>query len=265
LKIWDLPTGQSQELGRPADRPLTALAVQSGGKLLAVGQGGGEPAVALWDTESLESVARIELGGAGPVVAAFSPSGQRLAAAAEGAPVLVYQQDDWRKPSLKIEGEGSDATALTFSTDESALIVAYSNGRVRFFDVASGQPQPRWIELKIIPLALCHCEEGRVLAIGTDTGEIHLWEVAAGRMRHVIKGNSGRIASLAVLADGVRLVTAGRDRDLKLWHTVSGEPITTFSGHIRQVYAVAVSPDGQTIASGGFEGDVRLWRAQAGR
>ena len=74
------------------------------------------------------------------------------------------------------------------------------------------------------------------------------------------RGGYGHAAWL--LADGVRLVTAGRDRDLKLWHTVSGEPITTFSGHIRQVYAVAVSPDGQTIASGGFEGDVRLWRSR---
>jgi WD40 repeat protein len=244
-------------------RPLTALSVQPGGKLIAAD--GGLPTVSLWDRESLKLVDQIEVPEPGVMALTFSPSGRSLAVAVRAGPVLIYEQNAWRQPRARIDAGESDVSALAYSPVESALIVAYENGQIRFFDAATATFQSHSIQLIAIPLALCPCEQGRLLAIGTDAGEIHLWDPASNQMRHVIKGHSGRVATLAVLPDGTRLVSAGRDYDLKLWDTATGEPITTLAGHMRQVFSVAVSPDGSTLASGGLEGDVRLWRATAAR
>ncbi len=263
LKIWNLETGESQELGQPIGRPLTSLSVQPDGKLIAVAGAGST--LALWDRDTLQLVDKIEGTDAGVVALAFSPSGRRLAVATQLGPILVYEQNDWRTPRLKIDKRDSNVNALVFSPDQSTIVVAYGNGGVRFFDAASAKERSRSIPVKTIPIALCHCEQGRVLAIGTDAGEIHLWDLASNQIRQVMKGHSGRINALAVMPDGVTLVSAGRDHDVTLWDTVTGERITTLAGHMRQVHSVAVSPDGNTIASGGLEGDVRIWRSKPAR
>ncbi len=263
LQVWDLETGKSQKLDQPGGLPLTTLAVQPGGKLIAVAGGG--PVVALWDHDSLELVNKIEVDDTGVVALGFSQSGGWLAVASRAGSILIYETNNWREPRSKLDKQDSDVSAVTFSSDNNSLVAAYENGQVRLFDIGSMTPQPRVIQLKSIPLALCHCEQGRLLAIGTDAGEIHLWDLVSNQMRHVIKAHSGRTASLAVLPGGATLVSGGRDQNLKLWDTATGEPITTLAGHVRQVYSVAVSPDGNTIASGGFEGDVRLWRGHPAR
>jgi WD40 repeat protein/serine/threonine protein kinase len=259
LKIWDLETDKAQDFGQAAGS-VTSMALEPGGALIATGGRG--PTVALWDRDSGELAQRIEFPGDGVAALAFSPSGRRLAVAARGGPVLVYEPDNWSEPRWKVQDD-SRATAVTFSADSSVVIVAFENGAIRFFQAADGTPQNRSIQLKTSPLAMCLCEQGRLLAIGTDAGEIHLWDLTANRVRHVLKGHSGRVATLAVLHGGTTLVSGGRDYDLKLWDTAAGEPITTLAGHARQVFSVAVSPDGHTLASGGLEGDVRLWRANA--
>jgi WD40 repeat protein/serine/threonine protein kinase len=258
LKIWDLDTGEPQELISPTGRPLTALSVQSGGTLLAAGGGG--PTVTLWDRDSLKPVDKFEAGDAGVLAVAFSPSGRLLAVSSRGGLLLIHEQGQWRKPRIDIEGLQADVGALAFTRDESLLIAACQDGSVRFFDAATGAMRNRAVPVPAVPLALCTCEQGRLLAIGTDAGEIHLWDLASSHMRHTIKGHAGRINTLAAMPDGATLVSAGRDHEVKLWDTATGEPITTLSGHVRQVFSVAVSPDGGTIASGGLEGDVRIWR-----
>lgn len=259
LKIWHLETGKSQDLSSDSPLALTAIAVQPHGTLLAAAGGGKR--VELWDRETLQQVATLELPS--PVAASlgFSPSGRVLAIAVRNGPILLYE-GDWTKPRHTIPTRNDGPTALAFTGDESLLVVAFAGGQVRFFDPATGQPQDRTLRVNARPLAICLCEEDRLLAIGTDVGEIHLWDILANRERRVFKGHSGRIASLAAFPGGKAIVSASRDRELKLWDTDSGESLTTLAGHARQVFSVAISPDGHTVASGGLEGDIRLWRSQ---
>lgn len=263
LKMWDVETGTSQDLNLDAERALRTMALQPGGKLVAVG--GPKQPVGLWDCDALKRVDEIEVAGQGVTALTFSPGGGGLAVAVRDGPLLLYEPSDWHTPRTTIEKRETNVSVLVFSPDGKELIAGYESGDVQFYVAAGGAPLGRSIQLKTVPLALCHCEQGRLLAIGTDSGDIHLWELATNRERRAVKGHSGRVTSLASMPDGVTLVSAGRDRDVKLWDTVSGEPITRLTGHVRQVFAVAISPDGKTIASGGLEGDVRLWRSQPPR
>jgi WD40 repeat protein/predicted Ser/Thr protein kinase len=260
LRIWNIDTGEFQSLAEPGGPPLTTLSVQPQGKLIAAGGGG--PLVTLWDRESRKQVDSIEATDAGVTAVSFSPSGRFLAMAVRKGPARIYALDKWREPLLEIAQTGAETQAVAISPDERTVVAAANNGTVKFFGLTIGKETRPALQTPAAAVALCYCEKGKLLAIGTSAGEIHLWEPASGQVREVIKAHSGRISALCAMPDGKTLVSSGRDRDIGLWDTATGEPITTLSKHGRQVFTVAVSPDGSTLASGGLLGDVRIWRAR---
>jgi WD40 repeat protein len=140
--------------------------------------------------------------------------------------------------------------------------MACADKSTRLFNVETGQLLPWKIPVESVPLALAWCEDGDVLAIGTSTNELQLWDVATQSRRATIKAHTSRINALSVFPDGTTLASGGRDRRLQLWDTKSGERLTTLRGHSRQFFSLDVSPDGKTVASGGLAGDVRVWRSQ---
>src|SRR5262249_8150567 len=70
-----------------------------------------------------------------------------------------------------------------------------------------------------------------------------------------------RILTVALAADGKRLVTAGAfpplPGQLTIWDVSTGKPLATVRG-IPAVRSVAFAPDGRTLACGDFQGVVRL-------
>lgn len=255
-QIWNLETGESQSFAEGPSHAAKGISLQPKGRLLA-GAGGG-PNVILWDVDSRSVVRDLPVPPTGAVAVQFSPSGQRLAVATRRGSIRIYQAADWDRPPLELPAREGKVNAFQFSVDDRLLAVASENG-VELFDANSGTAREPLIPMKSEPSSLQFCESGRVLAIGTNIGEIHLWDVPSHRVRHVIKGHTARINVLAVLPGNQTLISGGRDRQLKLWDIPSGELITPMTGHSRQVFSIAVSPDGGTIASGSLEGDIRVW------
>ncbi len=64
---------------------------------------------------------------------------------------------------------------------------------------------------------------------------------------------------VAISADGLRLVSGGRDNILRLWDTTSGAFVGQFTGHSGWITRVAISQDGRSILSGSQDTTVRLW------
>jgi len=270
LVVWDITSGMQHSAIATGDR-ITSMSAQISGELVATaGLSGSSKAlrVSLWDTRSGEMVDQVLESQFG-IAVAFSSTGQQLAIAKltdsdEGTgKILVFDSKDWSKPQFEAGEHEGVVNALAFSPDDRYIVVGYDDGKVRFIDASTGVAQDHSIYIPTIPRAFTFCESGTLLAIGTETGEIHLWDVKAQASRTVIKGHTSRINALASLPNGTTIISCGRDRALKLWDTVSGELLTTLSGHGRQIFCIAVSPSGDTIASGGLEGDIRIWRTRS--
>jgi WD40 repeat protein len=73
-------------------------------------------------------------------------------------------------------------------------------------------------ELVRKPLALS--ADGQLLAAGGPRHEVHLWDVAAGKLVAILYGHRGPIESLAFRADGTTLVSASQDNMIKVWTIV---------------------------------------------
>ena len=76
--------------------------------------------------------------------------------------------------------------------------------------------------------------------------------------------HQGIVYGGAFSADGVHVVTGGKDGTVKVWEVATGRLLRTIDAHSLMVVTVAVSPDGAYIVSGGFDDQVKLWHAVTG-
>jgi len=58
---------------------------------------------------------------------------------------------------------------------------------------------------------------GHILALGIETGEIHLLDAANGNLLHTLSGHRDSVTSLAFSPDGLWLASGSRDAAIILW------------------------------------------------
>src|SRR5262249_2865115 len=73
------------------------------------------------------------------------------------------------------------------------------------------------------------------------------------------------IASIAVSADGRRIITGDVNGTIRVWDPDSRRALLTLNGHTGQIWSLAATPDGQRIVVGAEDGTARLWDAVVGR
>lgn len=258
LRVWNPSTGESERLQNEVEPAVDCLALnRTGGELATSGPG---TFVLIRRTDTWEVVHRLPAPKNGAQQLEFSPLKGRLAILSRGGACQVYASTADSKPAYSIESRSSPIVAVHFVGDDERLAVAWEDGLVRLLDAATGQSTGTEQQFQATPSRMRSCEQNRVLAIATEGGEIHLWELEPNRVRQVIKAHLAKVNALACLPDGKTLVSGGRDRAIGLWNVATGESVATLLGHYRQVFTVDVAPDGLSIVSGGLEGDLRIWR-----
>ncbi|WP_433830421.1 hypothetical protein ACQP2E_10820 [Actinoplanes sp. CA-015351] len=105
--------------------------------------------------------------------------------------------------------------------------------------------------------------DGRLLAIGTRTGPVHLWDVSdPARPRRAgvpLTGLADLVETVAFSPGGDHVVAGGQDRTVKIWDTRGdGRAIASIGLGSAIVYSVAISPDGRSLAIGTTANTVRL-------
>jgi WD40 repeat protein len=107
------------------------------------------------------------------------------------------------------------------------------------------------------------------------TGEVKVWEAASGAQLCSIPAREGKIAALALSADGhwaasvheppevTQAIAAFRDFpkipvSIRVWDAKTGAERCQLAGHRAGVHRLAFSPDGRKLASAGFR-VVNIW------
>jgi WD40 repeat protein len=175
---------------------------------------------------------------------------------------------------------------LTVSTDRVAQVWDRDTGKeLRHFDAAGPTPTDpnahRVVLLNGVGIGLALSGDGKTLACLGRDGEIHLWDVGAGK--ETAKINDVRApgrAQLALSADGKVLVSSVYPQRTTVWDTTTGKEVRSF-GEAKpdsrlMPYRAALSPDGKTLvqmgldmgaaaAKGGSRFRLLVWDAGAGK
>ncbi|MCQ3973977.1 MAG: hypothetical protein DPW09_11070 [Anaerolineae bacterium] len=106
---------------------------------------------------------------------------------------------------------------------------------------------------------------GNLLAVGTASGEIKLWQTADGELFLICAGHTDTVGSIAFNSDGSILASGSEDHTVRLWEVSTGQCLKTLRGHTHKVRSVVFSPDGSILASGSEDHTVRLWEVSTGQ
>ena len=64
---------------------------------------------------------------------------------------------------------------------------------------------------------------GRLAVSGSNDKTVRVWDLQTGESRHVLKGRSDKVSSVAISADGRLAVSGSRDKTVRVWDLQTGE------------------------------------------
>lgn len=259
VDLLDLLSMESRTIIETSGREYLAAEYHRSSGLLALG--GMQRQLTFIDLSDTSSQAHSPLDFAGMSALAFSSDGSILVAGARNGELLVYQTDRLAEPIKTLSRDRTKINDIAHDARSNCFAIASAEGKVAFFDASKSEKALHELSLDSEPTAVLFCQQGQVLAVGTQTGKIVLYDTDNWSQRAVIDAHAGPVNCLEKFPDDHQIISGGRDRNVAIWDVRVAERVTTLSGHVRQVFDVAVSPDGKTVVSGGLSGDVCIWRA----
>ncbi|KAG1711405.1 hypothetical protein DVH05_008658 [Phytophthora capsici] len=104
-------------------------------------------------------------------------------------------------------------------------------------------------------------QRGTHLSVGTNSGEVQIWDVSAGKKIRTMTGHLARVGTLGW--SGQSLASGSRDRTILMRDLRTQEPYENkLAGHKQEVCGLKWSFDGRQLASGGNDNKLLIWNVQ---
>ena len=237
--------------------PSPSITILPDGKTLALGYGNGF--FGLWDfTSPRHPPATIPIGP-GSVCSAYFPDGKAIAIASGKTFVLR----DLKAGECLLREELPWVCNYLASTGSDGL-VAVGEGHIRFWDRQERKWSPKAIEDPVWITCMATTADGRIMALGHQTGTIEIRATENGDLLSTLAGHRTVVTSVAFTPDGKTLASASEDGTLQLWHVPTAQKLFTLA-KINGLRQIAFSADGRFLAAavsvGHEPAEVLLWDA----
>jgi WD40 repeat protein len=243
--------------------PVTALAFQPSGKLLAAGSDRG---VVFINSGTGAVTGRVDVPG--PVTAlAFASDGATLAIAA-GLPgrrgeVRLVAVPPNEKPPRVIEAHADLIYGLAIQGNQ--LATGGYDKLVKLWAVDTGRELFTLKDHSDAVYAVAFSTAGRLVSCGADRA-VKVWDTKTGRRLYSLTDAADWLYALAVGPDGKSVAAAGVDKSIRIWELgeTDGKLTAAFFAHEGPVLRLAYSPDGATLFSLAEDRRLKAWNPATG-
>ena len=213
------------------------------------------------------------------------PSPKAPVAISRDGSTIVIEQNVWDatngRKKFALKGHADHLFRIAISAD-GKQIAAVSKGKVDTHDLTIWDGATGLEKFTFLNVGKCMAMSADGQTVVTGAGaDIKLWSVRSGKELRTLKGHASAVASVAISADGQRVVSADmsptdfgggdRAREVKIWDASSGQETRTIKGERDEAINVALSGDGKTIAmfaqlvTKDQPGLITVWNADTGR
>jgi WD40 repeat protein len=266
VQIWDVATGRRIRTLAPQPHAVTDVAFRPpDSQYLASANEDGT--VKIWNLATGGLLHTLSKEGSH---IAFSPDGQRLAAAvpaqlsiydvATGARLQRPFPDGANEVTFSPDGRyvASGADVLALRTWD---VIPSEKQYVKIWDTRTGEFVRSLRGHTRMALGFAYSPDGRRLASASWDGTVRVWDVATGHVLHTLDARHGELFTVAFSPDGKRLAAGGFERNVKVWDAATGHELLTLRGHTGRVRKVVFSPNGWLLASASDDGTITIWDA----
>jgi WD40 repeat protein len=221
--FWDVNSHAPLRPSLKAHRsPVWSMAFSPDGKTVA---SAGDAELVFWDSATRKPLAPPSTSQRDRIWAlAFSPNGQFLASAGNERIVAIWKSGQQTEPMKRIgtpdAGPFKEVTpgGVSFNPDGTLLAMSTPGNSVTIWNFPSGRPLP--------PVLYGHTQsvssvdfrqDGKVLASGSQDGDIRLWDVETHELLGILSGQQQAINSVVFSRQKELLASVGEDDSIILW------------------------------------------------
>jgi hypothetical protein len=212
-----------------------------------------------------------------PIVRGRRPNAVIALAASPWAPlvavggqrqVLLYHADTGDLLGV-LPFEHGQINSLRFSRNAKFLLAAGgrggASGKAVLYNVETGETVTAVGDKETDAILAADLSADQTLiAVGTPTRMVRVYNVADGSLAREIKKHTDWVTAVEFSPDGVLLATGDRNGGLFVWEANTGREFHTLRGHTAMITAVSWRIDSNVLASSSEDGTVRLWAAENG-
>ena len=272
--IWNPTTGRAERVIRWHQGAVNALVILPDGRLASAGE---DQRIAIW--EAGEAPAVLLEGHTEPVAGLAAAPGLLASAGWDGtvrlwdlalgsARVLEGHQGNVNAVAFAggaLHSTGQDGTLRRWAADGTPMtlaefgfpqtaLLALPDGTLASAGVDGAvhlvAPDGTTRELRSGPrpvVALAASPDGRTLAVGSIGGNVGLYALPEGRLRHSLDGPGLPVWSLAFAADGRTLWSGGQDRRVRRWDARNARPLGPLAPEAEVTLRAGLDPHGAEV------------------
>ncbi|HEY3062117.1 MAG TPA: hypothetical protein VGL99_24360, partial [Chloroflexota bacterium] len=223
----------------------------------------------MWSTPQANDVLRSALArspaefelrepNAAIIVATLSRDGRQIVTGSSGGIVTIW--DAATGAAIRqLPGGSGPVIKVGFSPDGQRVFAASSDRTGSMWD-SDGRQIARLNAGAVTAMAW----GTSLLALGTSDGTLRLVDGSTGVERIAWPAHQPPIASIALSADGSKLISGSSDQSAIVWDVPSARRVSELRGHRGAIVSVDLDADGKRALTGSQDGSAMVWDALTG-
>lgn len=267
LRVWSMETGAEKRTLKGHLASVNAVVVSPDGhKIISASD---DFTLKVWDLETGIEERTFVCYSAMVKAVAITPDGKRVVSASSDDIIRVWNLET-AKEEINFRANLPYKVSLAVTSDGKRIIVPSGEYCIRIWNLHTGLETCSFTSSQMQAVVVTPDGQRAICGLSDDTLMILNLERGVEYIEKRIGDNSNWVtagfSSLAVTADGNKILSTSNDGTLKEWNLELGRlEKTGFTGHSGWLNFVAVTPDGSRAITAGFDGTLKIWDLKTGR